>query len=106
MGKFGVNVPKGVAVSSLDEVRKAIQSVFPNESEVIVCNSGHWGLSSLYFRQENNMFLVSDRTEKMSGRYKLFISLLCFRRAKQLVQCSCIFFFFKVVLGGLNMFFV
>ena len=39
MGKYGVNVPKGVAVSSLDEVRKAIQGVFPNESEVIVCNS-------------------------------------------------------------------
>lgn len=96
MGKFGVNVPKGVAVSSLDEVRKAIQSVFPNENEVIVCNSGHWGLSSLYFRQENNMFLVSDRIEEMSGRYKLFISLLCFRRAKQLVQCSCIFFFLKL----------
>lgn len=35
MGKFGVNVPKGVAVSSLDEVKKAIQDVFPNESEVI-----------------------------------------------------------------------
>ena len=40
MGKYGVNVPKGVAVSSLDEVRKAIQGVFPNENEVIVCNSG------------------------------------------------------------------
>lgn len=36
------------------------------------------------------MFLVSDRTEEMSGRYNLFISLLCFRRAKQLMQCSCI----------------
>ncbi|KAL7198538.1 hypothetical protein ACSBR2_020932 [Camellia fascicularis] len=33
MGKFGVNVPKGVAVSSVQEVRKAIQDVFPSESE-------------------------------------------------------------------------
>lgn len=37
MGKYGINVPKGVAASSVDEVRKAIHDVFPNESEVIVC---------------------------------------------------------------------
>lgn len=34
MGKHGVNVPKGVAVSSVGEVKKAIQEVFPNEREV------------------------------------------------------------------------
>lgn len=39
MGKYGVNVPKGVAVSSVDEVRKTIQDVFPTESEVIVRKS-------------------------------------------------------------------
>lgn len=38
MGKYGVNVPKGVTVSSIDEIKKAIQDVFPNQSEVIVCN--------------------------------------------------------------------
>ena len=37
MGKYGVNVPKGVAVSSLDEVKNAIQQVFPNETEVLLC---------------------------------------------------------------------
>lgn len=36
MGKYGVNVPKGVAASSLEEVKKAIQEVFPNESEVSI----------------------------------------------------------------------
>ena len=35
MGKYGVNVPKGVAVSSLDQVKNAIDQVFPNESEVL-----------------------------------------------------------------------
>ena len=35
MSKFGINVPKGVAVSSVEEVRKAIQTTFPNEKEVI-----------------------------------------------------------------------
>lgn len=36
MGKFGINVPKGVAVSSVEEVRKAIQTAFPNDKEVIL----------------------------------------------------------------------
>lgn len=34
MSKYGVNVPKGVAVGSTDEIKKAIQEVFPNETEV------------------------------------------------------------------------
>ncbi|VVB07726.1 unnamed protein product [Arabis nemorensis] len=38
MGKYGVNVPKGVVVSTLDEVKKTIQDVFPNESELVVKN--------------------------------------------------------------------
>lgn len=36
MSKYGVNVPKGVAVATVDEVKKAIESVFPNQSEVII----------------------------------------------------------------------
>lgn len=35
MSKHGINVPKGVAVGSVDEVRKAMQEVFPNQSEVV-----------------------------------------------------------------------
>ena len=30
-----MNVPRGVAVSSVEEVRKAIKDFFPNEKEVI-----------------------------------------------------------------------
>lgn len=36
MGKHGINVPKGVAVSSVEEVKKAIKDVFPGEKEVIL----------------------------------------------------------------------
>lgn len=43
MSKHGINVPKGVAVSSVDEVKKTIRDVFPNENEVIVENQS-WGL--------------------------------------------------------------
>lgn len=35
MGKYGINVPKGVAVASLSEVKKAIQDVLPNQNEVV-----------------------------------------------------------------------
>lgn len=35
MGKYGINVPKGVAVASLDALKKAIQDVLPNQNEVV-----------------------------------------------------------------------
>lgn len=34
MSKYGINVPKGVAVSSVEEVKETVRSVFPNEKEV------------------------------------------------------------------------
>lgn len=39
MNKYGINVPKGVAVSSIDEVKEAVKSAFPNENEVSSLNS-------------------------------------------------------------------
>lgn len=36
MSKYGINVPKGVAVSSIDEVKQALKNVFPNEKELVV----------------------------------------------------------------------
>lgn len=35
MSKHGITVPKGVAAGSIDEVKKAILDVFPNQSEVL-----------------------------------------------------------------------
>lgn len=54
MGKYGINVPKGVAASSVDEVRKAIHDVFPNESEVIVCILGNTVF--FYFKKRMTYF--------------------------------------------------
>lgn len=34
MAKYGINVPKGLAVASVDEVKKAIQDAFPDHKEV------------------------------------------------------------------------
>ncbi|MBA0702996.1 hypothetical protein Goari_005540, partial [Gossypium aridum] len=36
MNKYGINVPKGVAVSSIDEVKEAVKSAFPNENEELI----------------------------------------------------------------------
>ncbi|GAB2230012.1 hypothetical protein Droror1_Dr00014268 [Drosera rotundifolia] len=36
MSKYGISVPKGVAVCSLDEVKNAVKNVFPNQSEADV----------------------------------------------------------------------
>lgn len=34
MSKYGVNVPKGLAISSVDEVQKAIKDSFSGQDEV------------------------------------------------------------------------
>lgn len=36
MSKYGVNVPKGVAVASVSEVKQAINDTFPREEEVVI----------------------------------------------------------------------
>lgn len=35
MGKYGINVPKGVAVTTLGDVKRAIQDVLPDQNEVV-----------------------------------------------------------------------
>ena len=34
MGNYGINVPKGAAAGSLDEVKKAIKDIFLEDKEV------------------------------------------------------------------------
>jgi hypothetical protein len=36
MGKFGINVPKGAVVGSVQEVKEVLKNVFPSEKEVIL----------------------------------------------------------------------
>ena len=37
MNKYGINVPKGIAVSSVDEAKNAVQTAFPDAKEVSMC---------------------------------------------------------------------
>ncbi|KAK9681802.1 hypothetical protein RND81_10G028900 [Saponaria officinalis] len=36
MGKYGISVPKGVAITSLDQLQKAIKETFPGQDELQV----------------------------------------------------------------------
>ncbi|KAJ8899418.1 hypothetical protein K2173_018392 [Erythroxylum novogranatense] len=72
MGKYGINVPKGVAVSSADEIKKAIQEVFPNQSEVVVKSqvlAGGRGLGKFKNGFEGGVHIVkTDKAEEVAGK--------------------------------------
>ncbi|KAF2294907.1 hypothetical protein GH714_026942 [Hevea brasiliensis] len=72
MSKYGINVPKGVAVSSVDEVRKAIQEVFPNESELVVKSqilAGGRGLGKFKNGFEGGVHIVKAyKVEETAGK--------------------------------------
>lgn len=40
MSKYGINVPKGVAVSSVDEAKNAVRTAFPDAKEVFMGRHG------------------------------------------------------------------
>ncbi|KAK4338706.1 hypothetical protein RND71_043193 [Anisodus tanguticus] len=72
MGKYGINVPKGVAVASLDEVKKSIQEVFPNQSEVVVKSqvlAGGRGLGTFKNGFQGGVHIVkADQAEEIASK--------------------------------------
>ena len=36
MGKFGINVPRGAVVGSVQDVKEVLKNVFPSEKEVMI----------------------------------------------------------------------
>ncbi|PWA94753.1 ATP-citrate lyase/succinyl-CoA ligase [Artemisia annua] len=70
MGKYGINVPKGVAVSSVEEVRKAIETTFPNEKELVVkCQilAGGRGLGKFTSGLQGGVHIVKiDQVEEIA----------------------------------------
>ncbi|CAL1383322.1 unnamed protein product [Linum trigynum] len=72
MGKHGINVPKGVAVSSIEEVRKAIKDVFPNQSEIVVKSqilAGGRGLGTFKSGLQGGVHIVkSEKVEDIAGK--------------------------------------
>ncbi|KAM7257449.1 hypothetical protein ACFE04_013190 [Oxalis oulophora] len=72
MSQHGINVPKGVAVSSLDEVKKAIQDVFPNNIEVVVKSqvlAGGRGLGTFKSGLKGGVHIVkTDQVQDITGK--------------------------------------
>ncbi|KAI4349365.1 hypothetical protein L6164_009958 [Bauhinia variegata] len=72
MSKYGVNVPRGVAVSSVEEVKKAIKDVFPNENELVVKSqilAGGRGLGTFKSGLKGGVHIVkNDQVEDIAGK--------------------------------------
>ncbi|KAL0383642.1 UNVERIFIED_CONTAM: Succinate--CoA ligase [ADP-forming] subunit beta, mitochondrial [Sesamum calycinum] len=72
MSKHGINVPRGVAVSSVDEVKKVLQEVFPNHSEVVVKSqilAGGRGLGTFKSGLQGGVHIVkADQVEDIAGK--------------------------------------
>ncbi|GAB2223978.1 hypothetical protein Drorol1_Dr00004723 [Drosera rotundifolia] len=72
MSKYGINVPKGVAVSSLDEVKNAVKNVFPNQSEIVVKSqvlAGGRGLGAFKNGFQGGVHIVkADQVEEIAGK--------------------------------------
>ncbi|XXG44023.1 hypothetical protein AAC387_Pa01g3925 [Persea americana] len=72
MGKHGINVPKGVTVSAVGEVKKAIQEVFPNEKELVVKSqilAGGRGLGTFQSGLKGGVHIVkADEVEAIAGK--------------------------------------
>nr|GMC90936.1 succinate--CoA ligase [ADP-forming] subunit beta, mitochondrial [Ipomoea batatas]GMD27979.1 succinate--CoA ligase [ADP-forming] subunit beta, mitochondrial [Ipomoea batatas] len=76
MGKYGINVPKGVAVGSIDQVKKAMQDVFPKENEIVVKSqvlAGGRGLGTFKNGFQGGVHIAEatqaeEITEKMLGQ--------------------------------------
>lgn len=72
MSKYGINVPKGVAVASVDQVKKAIQDVFPNQNEVVVKSqilAGGRGLGTFKNGFKGGVHIVNvDQAEETASK--------------------------------------
>ncbi|GAB4847784.1 hypothetical protein Ancab_026847 [Ancistrocladus abbreviatus] len=72
MSKYGINVPRGVAVSSFDEVKKAIKDLFPSENELVVKSqilAGGRGLGTFKSGLKGGVHIVKvDHVEDMAGK--------------------------------------
>ncbi|KAF7804616.1 succinate--CoA ligase [ADP-forming] subunit beta, mitochondrial [Senna tora] len=72
MSKHGINVPRGVAVSSAEEIKKVIKDVFPNENELVVKSqilAGGRGLGTFKSGLKGGVHIVkTDQVEDIAGK--------------------------------------
>ncbi|KAF4358195.1 hypothetical protein F8388_009478 [Cannabis sativa] len=72
MGKYGVNVPKGAAIASLDELKETIRKVFPNDNELVVKSqilAGGRGLGTFKNGLKGGVHIVkTDQVADIAGK--------------------------------------
>lgn len=72
MGKHGVKVPRGAAASSIEEVKKVVKDMFPNESELVVKSqilAGGRGLGTFKNGFQGGVHIVkADKVEETAGK--------------------------------------
>lgn len=72
MGKRGVNVPRGAAASSIEEVKKVVKDMFPNETELVVKSqilAGGRGLGTFKNGFQGGVHIVkADKVEETAGK--------------------------------------
>ncbi|KNA24588.1 hypothetical protein SOVF_014310 [Spinacia oleracea] len=72
MSKYGVNVPKGLAISSVDEVQKAIKDSFSGQDEVVVKSqvlAGGRGLGKFKSGLQGGVHIVkTDQVADLAGK--------------------------------------
>ncbi|KAA0039883.1 succinyl-CoA ligase [Cucumis melo var. makuwa] len=72
MSKYGINVPKGLAVSSVDEVKNAVKTAFPDAKELVVKSqilAGGRGLGTFKSGLKGGVHIVKvDQVEEIAGK--------------------------------------
>ncbi|KAJ4844054.1 hypothetical protein Tsubulata_013462 [Turnera subulata] len=72
MGKYGINVPRGAAVSSLEQLKDTIKNVFPSENELVVKSqvlAGGRGLGTFKNGFQGGVHIVSkDKVEETAAK--------------------------------------
>ncbi|XP_022157525.1 succinate--CoA ligase [ADP-forming] subunit beta, mitochondrial isoform X2 [Momordica charantia] len=72
MSKYGINVPKGVAVSSVDEAKNAVRTAFPDAKELVVKSqilAGGRGLGTFKSGLKGGVHIVKvDQVEEFAGK--------------------------------------
>jgi hypothetical protein len=67
MGKYGINVPRGAAAGSVQEVNDALKNMFPSEKEVMTPQLLH-----LLLFDPLIMFILSPRDPKCSRPWQCY----------------------------------
>ncbi|KAF0931555.1 hypothetical protein E2562_005526 [Oryza meyeriana var. granulata] len=72
MGKYGINVPRGAAAGSVEEVKDTLKNIFPNEKEIVVKSqilAGGRGLGTFKSGLQGGVHIVkAEEAESLAAK--------------------------------------